>query len=68
VLAQRFRKGKPIEARVTKEDSKRPSLSMREANDEQKSWQVHKAQTGGGRSAAGFGTLGDLLANVKVKK
>lgn len=66
VLAQRFRKGKAIEARVTKEDAKRPTLSLREALDEeQRSWRVHQAQTG--RAATGFGTLGDLLANAKKR-
>jgi small subunit ribosomal protein S1 len=67
VLAQRYRKGKAIEARVTRDDPKRPMLSTREAEEEQKSWKVHQAQSGRS-SAAGFGTFGDLLSKVKVPR
>ncbi|MEQ1564428.1 MAG: S1 RNA-binding domain-containing protein [Myxococcota bacterium] len=67
VLAQRFRRGKPIEARISRDDVKKPTLSMRAAVDEEeRSWKVHQAQSrprdGGG---SGFGTFGDLLSKLK---
>jgi small subunit ribosomal protein S1 len=71
VLAQRFRKGKPLEARIAKDDPKRPTLSLREASEEEeRSWKVHQAQSRGGKTPGGgsFGTLGDLLGGLKVKK
>jgi small subunit ribosomal protein S1 len=71
VLAQRFRRGKPIEARIARDDPKRPTLSMREALDEEeRSWKVHQAQTRPSAKGSGgsFGTLGDLLGGLKLKK
>jgi small subunit ribosomal protein S1 len=67
VLAQRFRQGKPVEARVTQEDPRRPTLSTRSATDaEERSWQRHR--TGGQPGGQSFGTLGDLLGGLKLKK
>lgn len=73
VLAQRFRRGKPIEARLIRDDPRRPTLSMREsANEEERTWQIHRAQSSpsGNKNASkggSFGTLGDLLGNWKPK-
>lgn len=63
VLAQRFRRGRTITARVTADDPRRVTLSMREdAREAQRSWRVHQAQQGSG---GGFGTLGELLGGLK---
>jgi small subunit ribosomal protein S1 len=71
VLAQRFRKGKTLEARIVKDDPRRVVLSIREQlDDEERSWRSHQAKsvgrpaTGGG----GFGTMADLLGGLKLKK
>ena len=72
VLAQRFRRGKGVEARVSRDDSKRPTLSMKAATDaEERSWRSHQARTGrperpGGGKGGSFGTLGDLLGGLKL--
>lgn len=66
VLAQRFRRGKRITARISRDDPRKVSLSMREdpaAAD--RSWRTHQAQQERG---AGFGTLGDLLGGLKLPK
>lgn len=71
VLAQRFRKGKPIEARVVRDDPRRPVLSVKEAlDDEERSWRQHqaKARPSAAARAEGFGTLADLLGGLKLKK
>jgi small subunit ribosomal protein S1 len=74
VLTQRFRPGKSIEARLIKDDPKRPILSLRESTaEEDQAWRVHQAQSRGGPSRPGatggsFGTLGDLLGGLKLKK
>lgn len=66
VLAQRFRRGRPITARITADDPRRVTLSMREDTREaQRSWRVHQAQQSGG---GGFGTLGELLGGLKLPK
>lgn len=67
VLAQRFRRGKALTARVVSEDGERVVLSLREdAAAARAGWQQHVGgkQTGG----AGFGTLGDLLGGLKLPK
>lgn len=66
VLAQRFRRGKTITARVTRDDPRRVSLSMREdPAAAQRSWRTHQAQQD---SRTGFGTLGDLLGGLDLPK
>jgi len=65
VLSQRFRRGGRITARVARDDPKRVALSMKEdASAARRSWQAHQTT----RTTAGFGTLGDLLGGLKVKK
>ncbi|MEQ1506059.1 MAG: S1 RNA-binding domain-containing protein, partial [Myxococcota bacterium] len=73
VLGQRFRVGKPIEARLLTDDPKRPTLSTRESRaEEEQAWKVHQAQSrpsrDGGGGGGSFGTLGDLLGKLKVGK
>lgn len=65
VLAQRFRKGKAIEARVVEDGDRRVQLSLKEdpaaAN---RAWRQHAGKAQG----SGFGTLGDLLGGLKLPK
>ncbi len=64
VLSQRFRRGKAITARVTRDDPRKVSLSMREdPAAASRSWRVHEAQQS---STGGFGTFGDLLGGLKL--
>lgn len=67
VLAQRFRKGKPLEARVIEEGDRRVVLSLKDDPAESESaWRSHvvrKKETSGG-----FGTFGDLLGGLNLKK
>lgn len=66
VLAQRFRRGRTITARVTQDDPRRVTLSMREdIRETQRDWRVHQAQQGSG---GGFGTLGELLGGLNLPK
>ncbi|MCB9685278.1 MAG: S1 RNA-binding domain-containing protein [Alphaproteobacteria bacterium] len=71
VLAQRYRRGRPVQARILRDDSRKPTLTVREALDEEeRSWRSHQAKAapaakGGG---TGFGTFGDLLAGFQPKK
>lgn len=66
VLAQRFRRGKTLTARVTRDDPRRVSLSMREdPASANRSWRAHQAKQGSG---SGFGTLGDLLGGLNLPK
>jgi len=67
VLAQRFRKGKRVTARVTGERGGRVNLSMK-ADD---SVQRHQWRAAAAKQKAddkGFGTLGDLLSGLNLKK
>jgi small subunit ribosomal protein S1 len=69
MLAQRFRRGRRVEARVLKMDRERVVLTMRDdADGGTQSWRQHLSQRSGSRgqgSGAGFGTLGDLLKGLK---
>jgi small subunit ribosomal protein S1 len=65
VLAQRFRKGKPIEARVSQAGDRRVVLSMKEDPAESsRAWRSHLKKA----KAGGFGTLGDLLGGLDLPK
>jgi small subunit ribosomal protein S1 len=66
VLAQRFRRGRRIEARIVREDGKRVNLSMRE--DPEADRQAWAARSSSQASASGFGTLGDLLGGLKLDR
>jgi small subunit ribosomal protein S1 len=71
VLSQRFRRGKSIEVRITRDDRSRPQLSMRAAMDEeQRSWRAHQVGDEAKRNAPGgsFGTFGDLLGGLQLRK
>jgi small subunit ribosomal protein S1 len=71
VLAQRFRRGKAIDARIIRDDPRRPQLSTRAATDEeQRSWRAHQAGGDAKRDkpGGGFGTFGDLLGGLSLKK
>ncbi|MEZ4240210.1 MAG: S1 RNA-binding domain-containing protein [Myxococcota bacterium] len=69
VLAQRFRQGRTVEARVVQDDPRRPTLSMRANTEaEERSWQQHRAGGRGASSGGSFGTLGDLLGGLNLKK
>jgi small subunit ribosomal protein S1 len=75
VLAQRFRRGKAIEARLVRDDPRRPQLSMRDAMDaEERNWRSHQSQqktqsrAPSSQGGQGFGTLGDLLGGLKLPK
>ncbi|MCA9490107.1 MAG: S1 RNA-binding domain-containing protein [Myxococcales bacterium] len=70
VLAQRYRRGRPIQARVLRDDSRKPTLSVREALDEEeRSWRSHQAKAApAAKGGSGFGTFGDLLAGFQPKK
>ncbi len=62
VLAQRYRRGRPIEARIIEDDPRRSRvvLSARaDADAERQSWAQAVQQPSA--SSEGFGTLGDLL-------
>lgn len=65
VLAQRFRVGKPVTARVLEEQGDRVSLTLREEPSQSDDWRVHAR--GSGRSE-GFGTLGDLLGKLDLRR
>ena len=67
VLAQRFRRGKAIEARVVEDGDRRVTLSLREDPAEaDRAWrQQAKASQ---KSSTGFGTLGDLLGGLNLPK
>jgi len=63
VLAQRFRVGKSVTARLVGEEGQRVTLSQKEDQDEaDRSWRAHAAK----KSGASFGTLGDLLGGLKL--
>jgi len=63
VLAQRFRVGKPVTARLVSEEGQRVTLSQRKNTAEaENSWRAHAAKKSGGS----FGTLGDLLGGLKL--
>jgi small subunit ribosomal protein S1 len=63
VLAQRFRVGKPLTARVVSEDGQRVMLSQKEdpAKSDQ-AWRAHAKE----KPRGSFGTLGDLLGGLKL--
>lgn len=66
VIAQRFRKGRPIEARILEDGERKVTLTTREdTSGEEQAWQ---AQATPARSAGAFGTLGDLLGGLNLKK
>jgi small subunit ribosomal protein S1 len=67
VLAQRFRRGRRLEARVVSDEGNRVTLSMRaDPAVDRQAWSAH--QSAGGGSSSGFGTLADLLGGVKVDR
>jgi len=65
LLAQRFRRGRVIEAKVASVDDRRDrvTLTQRSSTDEEsaRSWRAYRPKTDEG----GFGTLGDLLGKLK---
>jgi len=66
VLAQRFRRGREITARIIEIDVKRgrPILSAKaDASAGDRAWQEHSSQGG---EAESFGTLADLLRGFKA--
>lgn len=67
VLAQRFRVGKPVHARVLEDQGQRVTLTTRQETDAgESSWRHHAAKSR--RESGGFGTLGDLLGNLRLPK
>ncbi|MEM6925370.1 MAG: S1 RNA-binding domain-containing protein, partial [Myxococcota bacterium] len=65
VLAQRFRRGKSVTARVLSEDGSRVTLSLREdPSESERGWRQHQAES----PSSGFGTLGDLLGGLELPK
>ncbi len=65
VLAQRFRKGREVTARVLSEEGSRVTLSLREdPSESERGWRQHQAES----PSSGFGTLGDLLGGLKLPK
>lgn len=66
VLAQRFRAGKTVTARIVDEDParRRVNLTLREPEDQ--AWRDEG--TGRGSRSTSFGTLADLLSGYKPKK
>lgn len=65
VLAQRFRVGKAITARISEDQGNRVTLSMR-ADETEGAWRQHAAKSR--RGGEGFGTFGDLLGKLKLDK
>lgn len=66
VLAQRFRKGKPIEARVVEEGDRRVVLSLKDDPAEaESSWRSHVVKQ---KSSEGFGTMASLFGGLKLDK
>jgi len=64
VLAQRYRKGKALKARIVDDTGRRVSLSLREdPATADRAWRAHASEADEGS----FGTLGDLLAGWKPK-
>lgn len=67
VLAQRFRRGKAVEARITGERGGRVDLSMRsDDGGAQNAWRAEAAKQK--KADKGFGTFGDLLAGLDLSK
>jgi len=65
VLAQRFRKGKKVTARVVSERGGRVDLSMKEDDaGARHQWQAARAKQAA--DDKGFGTLGDLLSGLDL--
>ncbi len=65
VMAQRYRKGKPIEARISEDSDRRVTLSMRDDPAESEgAWRAHAAAQKG----EGFGTMASLLGGLKLPK
>lgn len=66
ILAQRFRAGKDIQARVVENDPsrRRSVLSMKLEQEDNASWQKAAKTTGG----TSLGTFADLLSGLKLKK
>jgi small subunit ribosomal protein S1 len=63
------RKGDKVKVRVERIDLDTHKLSFSlPRDDEDDSWRGNAAVSGAGPKAASFGTLGDLLINVKVKQ
>lgn len=62
VLAQRFRVGHPVEARVISEDAKRNKVTLSMRAPEADDWRGAAASAS---PAGGMGTLGDLLGGWK---
>ena len=70
ILAQKFRRGKPVEARIIGQDTRRDrlTLSMRTDNDtEQQSWRSHVGKPSG-KDSGGFNPFAALLSGVKIDK
>ncbi len=63
VLAQRFRVGKKVTARMVSDEGQRVTLSQRDDPAKAaQSWREHSAK----KSSGSFGTLGDLLGGLKL--
>lgn len=69
ILAQRFRVGKDVQARVVEHDAsrRRVVLSLKLEAEEADSWRQN-AKAAGGSPSGGLGTFAELLAGVKVNK
>ncbi|MFT4627284.1 MAG: small subunit ribosomal protein S1 [Myxococcota bacterium] len=69
VLAQRFRRGRKLEARVLESEGARVVVTLRDGTEDSDSaWRKHvntRTSRSGAASSAGFGTLGDLLRGLK---
>lgn len=65
ILAQRFRRGRVIKARVAEIDDRRDRVTLTQRADTEaeaaRAWRAHSSST----DEAGFGTLGDLLGKWK---
>jgi small subunit ribosomal protein S1 len=59
VLAQRFRRGRAVTARILATDGNRLTLTMKEATDQDGSWRQSSQNEQGS-----FGTFGDLFKNL----
>jgi small subunit ribosomal protein S1 len=63
LLAQRFRSGHPVTARIVSDDGGRVTLSMR-TRDTEDDWRAAMKQQAGGGT---MGTLGDLLSKARKR-
>ncbi|MEN0061594.1 MAG: S1 RNA-binding domain-containing protein [Myxococcota bacterium] len=63
VLAQRFRRGREVTARILREDGSRVTVSLLDDPSEaDRGWRQHQSQA----KSSSFGTFGDLLKGLKL--